>query len=118
MSFISILPFARWPEAPQDDEPAHGYFLRLVEAQGEVSVKTFNVWNDFESETIDTTRMLATIDRHPMPEEWKTRLRDCTPLLAEDGDYALRGHSFPKHHISFRRRWCAGCIHEHPHHRV
>jgi len=117
MSFIQTLVFSRWDIAPTFDEPAHGYFMRLAELEGSVTMRTFGQWNDLEVNRVATNELMETLERHPMPSEWFDRLRLNTPLREGDG-YLLRGHSLPYHHIRFEpRRWCPGCIHESPHHR-
>ncbi len=117
MVFIQTLVFARWDAVPAIDEAAHGYFMRLAELEGSVSMTTFAQWNDLEVHRVDTNQLMETLERHPMPPEWFKRLRFNTPLREGDG-YVLRGHRLPYHHIHFEpRRWCAGCIHESPHHR-
>ncbi len=117
MTFIQTLVFSRWDISPASDEPAHGFFMRLAELEGSVSMNTFANWNDLEVNKVATNQLMETLERHPMPPEWFKRLRFNTPLRDGDG-YVLRGHNLPYHHIRLgMRRWCSGCIHESPHHR-
>ena len=117
MNFIQTLAFSRWDIDPASDEPAHGFFMRLAELEGSVSMRTFANWNDLEVNRVATNELMETLERHPMPLEWFEPLRLNTPLRDGDG-YVLRGHSLPYHHIRFApRRWCPGCIHEAHHHR-
>jgi hypothetical protein len=118
MVFIQTLVFSRWDATPAFDEPAHGFFMRLAELEGSVTMTTFGNWNDLEVNRVATNELMETLERHPMPSEWFERLRFNTPLRVGDG-YVLRGHSLPYHHIRFEpRRWCPGCIHEAAHHRA
>ncbi|NKJ38728.1 TniQ family protein [Rhizobium sp. SG570] len=117
MVFIQTFVFSRWDAAPAEDEPAHGFFMRLAELEGSVSMTTFANWNDLEVNRVATNQLMETLERHPMPPQWFERLRFNTPLRDGDG-YILRGHRLPYHQIRFGpRRWCPGCIHESPHHR-
>jgi|GEM_PF-1670709 len=110
--------FSYWPFPPGEAEPAHGYFLRLVKAQGETSLRNFNIWNEIATETAFPTRMLEDIERHPMPEAWLARLRDNTPVRIGN-DYLLRGHMLSYMQIGLRpRRWCRGCMHDDAYHRA
>lgn len=110
--------FQQWPFAPEFYEPAHGFFLRLIWAQGETSFRNFNIWNEVDTDRIATERMMSTLEDHPMPAAWFEMLRFNTPL--RDGtDYVLRGQRLPTHHIRFYpRRWCPGCIHDDAYHRA
>ncbi|MFN3320118.1 MAG: hypothetical protein ACK43M_15330 [Allorhizobium sp.] len=117
MLLLNTLVFSRWDIAPAFDEPAHGFFMRLAELEGSVSMTTFAQWNDLEVNRVDTSQLMETLERHPMPSAWFDRLRFNTPLREGEG-YVLRGQSLPLHHIRFEpRRWCPGCIHESAHHR-
>lgn len=110
--------FSYWPFPPGDAEPAHGYFLRLVKAQGETSLRNFNIWNEIATETAFPNRMLEDIEAHPMPEAWLAKLRDNTPIRIGN-DYLLRGHALSFLQIGLRpRRWCRGCLHDEPYHRA
>ncbi|WP_416407205.1 TniQ family protein [Agrobacterium rosae] len=118
MALINTLVFSRWDISPAADEPAHGFFMRLAELEGSVSMRTFAQWNDLEIHRVPTNQLMETLERHPMPPEWFERLRHNTPFRNGNG-YLLRGHSLPFHHIRFEpRRWCPGCIRESSHHRA
>lgn len=117
MAFIQTLVFSRWDATPAVDEPAHGFFMRLAELEGSVTMTTFANWNDLEVNRVATNQLMEALERHPMPTDWFELLRFNTPLRIGDG-YVLRRHSLPYHHIRFEpRRWCPGCIHESSHHR-
>ncbi|KJS14047.1 MAG: hypothetical protein VR78_10555 [Hoeflea sp. BRH_c9] len=118
MNFVQTNAFSRWAFPPESDEPAHGFAMRLAEDEGMVSMTTFNIWNELEQNRVATNQMMDTIAAHPMPREWMEPLRFNTPMRCDAG-YVLRGHPLPFHHIRFEpRRWCPGCIHDHPHHRA
>ncbi|MBB3389726.1 hypothetical protein FHT82_002466 [Rhizobium sp. BK275] len=113
-----VLPFSRWDFAPEIDEPAHGYARRLVGAHGLNTVVTFNVWNQIDSDYVNPKASLELLLKHPLPAEWVDRLKHATPIKGEDA-IVLAGNSVRHSHISRHpRRWCPGCLHQSPHHRV
>ncbi|MFB2554056.1 hypothetical protein ACEVQ6_23585, partial [Ciceribacter sp. sgz301302] len=117
MDFEASTVFTRWPDAPEIDEGAHGYRLRLVKANGMLSVTTFNIFNQITTDTADPDGSLKLLERHPIPEEWKARLRAATQV--RDGrKVALAGQLFSyKQVVKGARRFCPGCIAEHAYHR-
>ncbi|MBY4607471.1 TniQ family protein [Rhizobium sp. 9T] len=114
---MSTRAFARWDFGPEADEPSHGYFLRLVRAQGLDTTVTFNIWNGIENDRVDPARSLAIIEDHPLPEQWKVMLRGCSPMV--DGSRTeIRGETVWSAQVSYYpRRWCPACIAERPYHR-
>ena len=119
MSFIRTLAFSRWPFPPEPDEPVHGYFLRLIEAQGATSVTVFRSYADVATRNRNPDQMLAIIDRHPMPDDWKELLRSNTPTHNDAYHFRwFRGIKFGGREVAYGiRRWCPGCIEESPHFR-
>lgn len=110
--------FSYWPFPPGDAEPAHGYFLRLVSAQGETSIRNFNIANEIATEAIFPKRMLEDLEAHPIPRDWLAMLRSNTPVKDGKSHY-LRGHRLNYYQIRLTpRRWCPGCLNEDAYHRA
>lgn len=113
-----VLPFSRWDFPPEIDEPAHGYARRLVGAHGLNTVVTFNVWNQIDSDYVNPKASLDLLLKHPLPAKWVERLKHAKPIKGEDA-IVLAGNSVRHSHIGRHpRRWCPGCLHQSPHHRV
>ncbi|SEH24084.1 TniQ family protein [Rhizobium sp. NFR12] len=109
--------YSYWPFPPAETEPAHGYSLRLVKAQGETSLRNFNIWNQIETEHPKPNRMMRDLEAHPIPEEWLSRLRANTPIR-QGTFHHLRGHRLNFLQVRLQpRRWCRGCLHEEAYHR-
>jgi len=109
--------FARWDFPPEPDEPAHGYYLRLVKAEGMVSVTTFNIWNDVEHDRAEPQLALRLLKRHPIPADWMERLVWAS-ATKRGMSIHLAGQRFANGHLSYSsRRWCPGCLGEKAYHR-
>ncbi|MGO7117561.1 TniQ family protein [Rhizobium leguminosarum] len=112
-----VLPFSRWNFAPEKDEPAHGYSLRLIDAHGINSAVTFNIWNGIESDYVSPKGSLSLLEAHPLPADWLASLRFSTPLENHKVAF-MGGQMFSAAQISqWNRRWCPGCIAEKAYHR-
>ncbi len=112
-----VLPFSRWNFAPEHDEPAHGYSLRLIDAHGINSAVTFNIWNGIDSDAVSPQGSMSLLEAHPLPVDWLSSLWLATPR--EDRKVAyMGGQMFSAAQISqWNRRWCPGCIAEKAYHR-
>lgn len=114
---IRTAPFSRWDVVNQEAEPAHGYYARLVAAEGHTSVTTYSDWIDVRARNISPEYLLAVIERLPLASERLDRLRSATPMR-NGPKIQLCQEVFRYSDFSFaRRRWCPGCIHEGPYHR-
>ncbi|ANL39535.1 TniQ family protein [Rhizobium phaseoli] len=115
---IRTAPFSRWTVENERDEPGHGYYARLVAAEGHSSVTRYSDGIDVDTRHMNPERLMDIILKLPLSEERKQRLRNATPLRRDDGVW-LAGQRFNAFDLSFSaRRWCPGCLHESAHHRA
>ncbi|MBO9133569.1 TniQ family protein [Rhizobium sp. B230/85] len=115
---IRTTPFSRWTIENERDEPGHGYFARLVAAEGHSSVTRYSDGIDVDTRNMNPERLMEIILKLPLSEERKLRLRNATPVRKDDGVW-LAGQRFNHANLSFSsRRWCPGCLHESAHHRA
>jgi hypothetical protein len=115
---IRTTPFSRWNVENASDEPAHGYFARLVAAEGHLSVTRYSDGIDLDTRTVSPQALLDVILKLPLSGDSKLRLRNATPERRDDGVW-LASQRFNATDLSFStRRWCPGCLHESPHHRA
>ncbi|KAA9387731.1 TniQ family protein [Neorhizobium galegae] len=115
---IRTTPFSRWTIENERDEPGHGYYARLVAAEGHSSVTRYSDGIDVDTRSMNPEKLMEIVLKLPLSEERKLRLRNATPVRKEDG-YWLAGQRFNPFNLSFSsRRWCPGCLHESPHHRA
>lgn len=115
---IRTAPFSRWNIENATDEPAHGYYARLVAAEGHSSITRYSNGIDVNSKSTNPETFFDVLFKLPLSGERKLRLRNATPLRREDGVW-LAGQRFNSLDLSFSsRRWCPGCLQESPHHRA
>ncbi|MBY5708076.1 TniQ family protein [Rhizobium leguminosarum] len=115
---IRTAPFSRWTVENERDEPGHGYYARLVAAEGHSSVTRYSDGIDVDTRTMSPERLMDIVLKLPLSEERKLRLRNATPVRKHDGIW-LAGQRFNAYDLSFSsRRWCPGCLHESAHHRA
>lgn len=115
---VRTTPFSRWTVENQCDEPGHGYYARLVAAEGHSSVTRYSDGIDVDTRTMNPEKLTEIILKLPLSDERKTRLRNATPVRKDDG-YWIAGQRLNPFNLSFSsRRWCPGCLHESPHHRA
>jgi hypothetical protein len=110
--------FSRWSVENAPDEPAHGYYARLVAAEGHSSVVKYSEGIDVNARYMDPEGLLSVLLTLPLSDDRKQRLRNATPVRDGKG-YRLAGQRFNNNDISFSsRRWCPGCLHQSAHHRA
>ncbi|TBY61846.1 hypothetical protein E0H46_28765 [Rhizobium leguminosarum bv. viciae] len=115
---IRTAPFSRWNVENAPDEPAHGYFARLVAAEGHSSVTRYADGIDVDTRYTRPETLLEVLLKLPLAEERKARLRNATPQRDGEG-VLLAGQRFNVTDLSFSfRRWCPGCLYENAHHRA
>lgn len=115
---LRTAPFSRWDVINQVAEPAHGYYARLVSAEGHTSVTSYSDWIDVRARNISPEHLLDVIDRLPLSADRLNRLRRATPRR-HGAKVMLCDEVFRYSDFSYtRRRWCPGCLHEQPFHRV
>lgn len=115
---IRTTPFSRWTVENERDEPGHGYYARLVAAEGHSSVTRYSDGIDVDTRSMNPEKLMEIVLKLPLSEERKLRLRNATPVRKEDG-YWLAGQRFNTFNLSFSsRRWCPGCLHESGYHRA
>ena len=112
-----VRPFSRWNLEPYGDEPAHGYFARLVASEQHNSARRYAVELGLNGRDVVPGELLATVMQLPLPEEWRDRLLHATPTMS-GGGVVMGGQRFHKRQWSAtRRRYCPGCIAEAAYHR-
>lgn len=115
---LRTAPFSRWDVINQVTEPAHGYYARLVSAEGHTSVTSYSDWIDVRARNISPEHLLEVIEKLPLSADRLNRLRRATPKR-HGAKVALCDEVFRYSDFSYtRRRWCPGCLHEQPFHRV
>lgn len=115
---IRTTPFSRWDIENAPDEPAHGYYARLVAAEGHSSVRRYSDGIDLNARYANPETMMDAVLRLPIDPGRKLRLRNATPMRRDDGVW-LASERFNGEDFSFAsRRCCPGCLHESPHHRA
>ncbi len=115
---IRTTPFSRWNVDNQSDEPAHGYYVRLVAAEGHSSVTRYSQGIDIDIGNMNPERLLDVVLKLPLSGERQLRLRNATAVKRDDGVW-LAGQRFNHYDLSFlTRRWCPGCLNESAHHRA
>jgi hypothetical protein len=111
-------PFSNWSIEPFPDEPAHGYFLRLVANEEHHSAKVYANEIGIDGRAVDPSTRLDVILRLPLPEEWRERLLNATPRF-DDGSIVIAGHAFADRQWAIpTRRYCPGCLAEAAYHRA
>lgn len=114
---LRTAPFSRWDVINEVAEPAHGYYARLVAAEGHTSVTTYSDWIDVRARNISPENLLEVIEKLPLPADRLSRLRRATPMR-RGPKVMLCDEVFRYSDFSYtRRRWCPGCLHERPFHR-
>lgn len=115
---LRTAPFSRWDVINQVAEPAHGYYARLVSAEGHTSVTSYSDWIDVRARNISPEHLLDVIEKLPLSADRLNRLRRATPRR-QGAKVMLCDEVFRYSDFSYtRRRWCPGCLHEQPFHRV
>jgi hypothetical protein len=115
---LRTAPFSRWDVINQVTEPAHGYYARLVSAEGHTSVTSYSDWIDVRARNVSPEHLLDVIEKLPLSADRLNRLRRATPRR-HGAKVMLCDEVFRYSDFSYtRRRWCPGCIHEQPFHRV
>lgn len=110
-------PFSRWRIEPYPDEPAHGYFARLVAEEQSDNARSYAREIGLEGRNPVPMELFGAISQLPLPQEWVARLRHATPDITKEGVF-LAGQRFSRRQWSLRRRYCPGCIAEAPYHRT
>ena len=90
---IRTTPFSRWDIENQPDEPAYGYYARLVANEGHESIRRYSNGIDVDARYINAERMLNVLLRLPLSDERKVRLLHATPIRDDEG-YLLGGQRF------------------------
>jgi hypothetical protein len=110
--------FSRWSVQNASDEPSHGYYARLVAAEGHLSVVKYSEGIGVNARYMDPEGLLTILMTLPLSDERRERLRNATPVW-DGAHYRLAGQRFNNKDMSFlSRRWCPGCLNESAHHRA
>lgn len=109
-------PLSAWPAEVLPDEPAHGWFQRLAEANSAYSASRLAVLLALNGRNLDPAELLDFCLKFPVKNI--TALTSTTPILS-DHRVVLRGQVFNSvTDFSVRRpRVCPRCISESRHHR-
>lgn len=110
-------PFSTWSVEPFPDEPAHGYFARLVAEEGHRSVKVYTSEIGIEGKATKPALLLQRLLTLPIPEAWAARLRRATPI--QEGDWIVMGDERLRRMqwSVTKRRYCPACLAEASYHR-
>jgi hypothetical protein len=115
---IRTAPFSRWNVENIVDEPAHGYFARLVAGEGHSSIRRYAEGIGIDARYVNPEALMDVVFELPISDDQKERLRNATPIR-EGNRIRLAGQWFKQVDFSFSsRRWCPGCLYESPHHRA
>jgi hypothetical protein len=118
MTDLALLPFGDWSSQAERDEPAHGYFCRLVSVAGASSVRSYSTMIDVNGRHFVPEDMHRVISELPLDAEVLSSLAHATPVL-RGAEYTLCGERFSQRDISYStRRRCPACIYEKPYHRT
>lgn len=103
-------PVARWGIEPRQDEPAHGYFLRLAALNGQQSIRPFAMALGINCRNIKPQEILGFCEELPIGN--LDALRESTPVLDERGYVHIRGERLRRgRDWSVRnRRYCPECL--------
>jgi hypothetical protein len=111
-------PFSLWNLTPDVPEPAHGFFMRMVAAEGLPNARTYAAAVGVDATTMLSPKLIETLFKVPLQDEAKDSLRRWTPYK-DAGFYRLADCRLGLAQLSTaRRRFCPGCIAERPFHRT
>lgn len=113
-----VRPFSNWGIEPFPDEPAHGYFARLVANEEHDSSRVYATEIGVNGRDIVPSEQLETILQLPISDEWRERLRNATPFFG-DGTIVIAGQVLADRQWAISsRRFCPGCLAEAAYHRT
>ncbi|WP_353682763.1 TniQ family protein [Mesorhizobium sp.] len=106
----------RWGLEPYEDEPAHGFFLRLAALNGQQSIPAYAMSLGLNGRNIDPQQMLQFCEQ--LPIAGIERLRKATPRIVKQSAYLRGEHLRMGRDWSIRRgRYCPECVREESYHR-
>ena len=118
IDFKLARPFSRWRLKPEIGEPSYSYFAREVADEGHDSLRVYANEIGLDGRDINPEQLLQSLERLPLDQAFKDRLRNATPILKE-GFYSLGPERLRQKQVSFQyRRFCPKCLCESPFHRV
>lgn len=117
MGVTSLLPpLSAWPASVHSYEPAHGFFRRLADCNGQSSIRPLAASQGLNGRDLDLAELLEFCSGFPV--EGIEHLRDNTPIvhghLVEIMHETLR---FPRDWSAAKPRVCPGCLQQSSHHR-
>lgn len=115
MGVMSALPpLPTWPGSVCPHEPAHGFFRRLADVNGQSSIRPFAAAHGLNGRDLNLSETLEFCSRFPV--EGVDDLRRNTPIvrghLVEILHETLR---YPRDWSATNPRVCSGCLHESQH---
>lgn len=118
IDFKLARPFSRWRLKPEIGEPSYSYFAREVADEGHDSLRVYANEIGLDGRDINPEQLLQSLERLPLDQTFKDRLRNATPIL-KDGVYSFGSERLRQKQVSFQyRRFCPKCLCESPFHRV
>ncbi|CDN53831.1 Hypothetical protein RG1141_CH14880 [Neorhizobium galegae bv. officinalis bv. officinalis str. HAMBI 1141] len=118
LDFKLARPFSRWRLKPEIGEPSYGYFAREVSDEGHDSLRVYANEIGLDGRDINPEQLLHSLERLPLDQMFKNRLRNATPMLGERF-YSLGHERLRQKQVSFQtRRFCPKCLAEKRFHRV
>lgn len=118
LDFKLARPFSRWRLKPDIGEPSYSYFAREVADEGHDSLRVYANEIGLDGRDINPEQLLHSLERLPLDQMFKDRLRNATPIL-RDAFYSLGHERLRQKQVSFQfRRFCPKCLGESRFHRV
>lgn len=118
IDFKLARPFSRWRLKPEVGEPSYSYFAREVADEGHDSLRVYANEIGLDGRDINPEQLLQSLERLPLDQAFKDRLRNATPIL-KNGFYSLGPERLRQKQVSFQyRRFCPKCLCESRFHRV
>ncbi|KQY10889.1 hypothetical protein ASE23_07050 [Rhizobium sp. Root73] len=118
LDFKLARPFSRWRLKPEIGEPSYSYFAREVADEGHDSLRVYANEIGLDGSNIKPEQLLHSLERLPLDQTFKDRLRNATPIL-RDAFYSLGHERLRQKQVSFKfRRFCPKCLGESRFHRV
>ncbi|AWM24853.1 TniQ family protein [Sinorhizobium fredii] len=118
LDFKLARPFSRWRLKPEIGEPSYSYFAREVADEGHDSLRVYANEIGLDGRDINPEQLLHSLERLPLDQTFKDRLRNATPIL-RDGFYSLGHERLRQKQVSFQfRRFCPKCLGESRFHRI
>ena len=82
LDFKLARPFSRWRLKPEVGEPSYSYFAREVADEGHDSLRVYANEIGLDGNSIKPEQLLHALERLPLDQMFKDRLRSNRPIVA------------------------------------